>query len=679
MSKNVEQLAINTIRLLSVDAVSAANSGHPGAPLGLAPASYLVWKNMKFNHQDPKWINRDRFVLSNGHGCAMLYSLLLLYDYGINLTDLKNFRQCHSKTPGHPERSETTNIDVTTGPLGQGISNAVGLAIAQSQFSSFFNKPEFPISDSYTYVFLGDGCLMEGISSEACSLAGHLKLGKLIAIWDNNKITIDGKTEIAFTEDVSKRFSAYGWHVIEVEKGDSDLESIQNAIEEAKSVSDKPSFIKLTTMIGFGSLNQGSHAVHGSPLKPNDVEQLKSKWGFDSKKSFVIPHSVDQLFKQYNVEKRNEYDRWCEMLKNYKKKYPELGQELDRRLNQSLPKSWESFLPVYTPKDPAIATRKNSEIVLNKIFDVIPELIGGSADLTPSNLTKASNVIDFQHPSTGLGDFSGRYIRFGVREHAMGAIMNGISAFGANFKSFGGTFLNFVSYASGAIRLAALSHHPVIWIATHDSIGLGEDGPTHQPVETLAHLRAIPNLSVWRPADGNETSAAYYSALNSKTTPTVISLTRQNLIQLNGSSLKNALNGGYTLIKKENPDIIIISTGSEVSISCEASKILEGMSINASVVSLPDFFTFDRQPMSYKLSVLPDNVPIISFEVLSTFGWSKYSHQQFGLNQFGISGKYNEIYEYFDFTPNGLAKRAIKTINFYKNQILKSPLTLAFE
>ncbi|KAK6204653.1 Transketolase, thiamine diphosphate binding domain-containing protein [Scheffersomyces amazonensis] len=670
--------AVNTIRLLAVDAVSAANSGHPGAPLGLAPAAHAVWKNLRFDPKDPKWIARDRFVLSNGHACALLYALLVLYGFDLTVEDLKQFRQLGSKTPGHPEVLDVPGVEVTTGPLGQGISNAVGLAIAQKQFSATYDKPEFKIVDSFVYAFLGDGCLMEGVSSEASSLAGHLQLGNLIAFWDDNRISIDGSTEVAFTEDVVARYRAYNWHILEVANGDSDLEGIAKAIEEAKKVTDKPTLIRLTTTIGYGSLAQGTHGVHGAPLKADDVKQLKEKWGFNPEESFAIPTEVSDYFKTVVAENLKVKAKWQEEFAAYKAKYPELGAEVQRRLDGKLPKNWADHLPRYTPEDKPVATRKLSEIVLTNIIPVVPEIIGGSADLTPSNLTRTAGSTDFQPPSTGLGDYSGRYIRYGVREHGMGAIMNGIAAFGANYKNYGGTFLNFVSYAAGAVRLAALSHHPVTWVATHDSIGLGEDGPTHQPIETLAHFRATPNISVWRPADGNEVSAAYYSAIQSTSTPHIIALSRQNLPHLEGSSVEVASLGGYTLIKHDKPDVIIVASGSEVSIAVDASKKLESEGFKAGVVSLPDFLTFDKQPLDYRLSVLPDGVPIISVEVMSTFGWSKYSHAQFGLNRFGASGKAPAIYKLFEFTPEGIAERAVKTIEFYKGKTVYSPLVAPF-
>lgn len=674
----IEEKAINTIKLLSVDQVAKANSGHPGAPLGLATVAHLIWKQSKFNPKNPDWINRDRFVLSNGHSVALLYSLLHLFGYPLTLDDLKQFRQVGSKTPGHPE-AETPGIEVTTGPLGQGISNAVGLAIAQKQFAARYNKPGFTLSDNYTYVILGDGCLQEGVASEACSLAGHLKLNNIIAFYDDNHITIDGDTNVSFTEDVNKRYESYGWNVIHVQDGNNDIAGIQAALDAAKS-SDKPTLIRVTTIIGYGSLLQGTHSVHGAPLKADDIKQLKTKLGFNPEESFVVPQEVYDYYQKETIEPGVKAEQeWNALFESYKAQYPTEGAEVERRLKGELPQGWESKLPTYAPTDSAVASRKLSEIVLQEIFDSVPELIGGSADLTGSNLTRTKEAVDFQPDDLAIGSYKGRYIRYGVREHGMGAIMNGIAAFGANFKPYGGTFLNFVSYAAGALRLSALSGHPVIWVATHDSIGLGEDGPTHQPIETLAHFRAIPNLQVWRPADGNETSAAYKVALESKHTPAVIALSRQNLPQLEGSSIEKASKGGYVLHDVAEPKVIIVSTGSEVGICVAAAKVLAEQGVGARVVSFPDTFTFDQQSKDYKLSVLPDGIPILSVEVLSTLGWGKYSHEQFGINRFGVSGKGDDVYKFFEFTPEGIAERASKTIKFYEGTAVRSPLNKAFE
>ncbi|KAK7737878.1 Transketolase [Cytospora paraplurivora] len=675
-----DELTINTIRVLAADATFHANSGHPGAPMGMAPVAHVLFnKFLRFNPKNPKWLNRDRFVLSNGHGCVLQYALLHLYGYALSIDDLKNFRHIDSITPGHPEAHDTPGVEVTTGPLGQGICNAVGLAIGQAHTAAIYNKPGFDLVNNYTYCFLGDGCLMEGVSSEASSLAGHLQLGNLIAVWDDNHISIDGDTNQAFTEDVKKRYEAYGWQVLEVADGDSDLPSIEAAIKEAQKEKSKPTLIQLRTIIGFGSKNQGTHGVHGSPLKADDIKQLKEKWGFNPEESFAVPQEVYELCNKQSSAGAAEEQEWNKLFAKYGEQYKSEYEDLSRRLRGELPEGWEKSLPVYTPKDDAVASRKLSEIVLQKIHDVVPELVGGSADLTGSNLTRWKEAVDFQPPSTGLGDYSGRYIRYGVREHAMGAIFNGLAAYGTIIP-YGGTFLNFVSYAAGAVRLSALSQHRVIWVATHDSIGLGEDGPTHQPIETLAHFRALPNCMVWRPADGNETSAAYYVALTSKHTPSILALSRQNLPQLENSTIQKAAKGGYVVHDVEKADITLVSTGSEVCIAIDAVKELEKEGIKARVVSLPCFEVFDAQPQEYRLSVLPDGIPSLSIEVMSTMGWERYTHEQFGLNRFGASGAYKDVYKKFEFTPEGVAKRARQTIDFWKDvPNIRSPLNRAFK
>ncbi|PHH83920.1 hypothetical protein CDD83_2795 [Cordyceps sp. RAO-2017] len=677
----IDQKAINTIRLLAVDATFHSNSGHPGAPMGMAPVAHVLFnKFMKFNPKNPKWLNRDRFVLSNGHGCMLQYALLHLFGYDLSMDDLKAFRQVDSRTPGHPEAHDTPGIEVTTGPLGQGVCNAVGLAIAQAHTAAVFNRPGFDVVDNHTFCFLGDGCLMEGISSEASSLAGHLQLGNLICIYDDNHISIDGNTNCAFTEDVAKRYEAYGWHVVCVDDGDNDLAAIEAAIRKCKEVKDKPSMIKLKTTIGYGSLQQGTGGVHGSPLKADDIKQVKQKWGFNPDQSFHVPKDVYELYGKHSSEGAAAEKQWNELLSKYAQQFPKEHAELQRRLKGELPQGWEKSLPTYTPSDAAVATRKLSETVLSKIESAVPELLGGSADLTGSNLTRWKSAVDFQPKATGLGDYSGRYIRYGVREHAMGAIMNGLAAYGT-ILPYGGTFLNFVSYAAGAVRLSALSQVRLIWVATHDSIGLGEDGPTHQPIETMAHFRALPNCMVWRPADGNETSAAYYVALTSKHTPSILALSRQNLPQLESSSIERASKGGYVVHDVQGANITLVSTGSEVGICIDAAKYLEEKhKLKARVVSMPCFEVFDQQSKEYRLSVLPDGVPSLSVEVMSTMGWERYTHEQFGINRFGASGAYKDVYKKFEFTPEGVAKRAVATVDFWKNvPNVRSPVNRAFQ
>jgi len=676
----VDELAINTIRTLAVDATIAANSGHPGAPMGMAPVAHVLFnKFMTFNPKNPDWVNRDRFVLSNGHGCMLQYALIHLFGYGVTIDDLKNFRQVDSITPGHPEAHDTPGIEVTTGPLGQGFANAVGLAMAQAHTAAVFNKPGFELINNHTFMFFGDGCVMEGIASEAASMAGHLKLGNLIGIYDDNHISIDGDTKCAFTEDVLKRFESYGWHTQHVKDGDSDLEGIEAAIAEAKKVTDKPSVIKLTTTIGFGSKLQGTGGVHGNPLKEDDIKQVKEKFGFDPEKMFVVPQEVYDMYHKHAADGAAAEQEWNKLFEKYGQEHKDLHKDLARRLTRDLPEGWQKSLPTYKPSDAAIASRKLSESVLEAIHDTIPELMSGSADLTGSNNTRWKKAVDFQPPDLGIGEWAGRYVRYGVREHAMAAVMNGLCAYGTIIPA-GGTFLNFVSYAAGAVRLSSLSHQRVIYVATHDSIGLGEDGPTHQPIETLAHFRALPNMMVWRPADGNECSAAYYMALTSKGTPSILALTRQNLPQLEGSTLENGIKGGYTVLENEGADVTLVSTGSEVSLCLEAVKTLKDQGLTARVVSMPCTEVFDAQPKDYQLKVIPDGIPTMSVEVMSTLGWEKYSHEQFGLNRFGASGPYKEVYAKFEFTPEGIAKRAKLTVDFYKDvKPLRSPVNRAFQ
>ncbi|BFZ58161.1 Transketolase [Savitreella phatthalungensis] len=675
----VDNKAINTIRTLAVDVVGKSNSGHPGAPMGMAPIAHVLFnRHMSFNPKNPKWVNRDRFVLSNGHGCALQYILLHLYGYPLSMDDLKNFRQVDSHTPGHPECADTEGIEVTTGPLGQGIANAVGIAMAEAHTAAVYNKDGFKLIDNYTYCFLGDGCMMEGIASEACSLAGHLQLGKLIAFYDDNHISIDGDTNCAFTEDVRARYRSYGWHVIDVPNADTDLDAMEKAIEDAKAVTDKPSLICLETTIGYGSLEQGTHGVHGNPLKADDAKQVKKKFGFDPEQTFVVPQEVsDMCAKKIEAGQKAEAE-WNKKLDEYAQKFPEEAKDLQRRLSGKLPEGWEKALPTYSPEDKAVATRKLSETALSAIQAVVPELFGGSADLTGSNLTRWKEAVDFQPPATGLGTYEGRYVRYGVREHAMGAIMNGLASYGTVLP-YGGTFLNFVSYAAGAVRLSALSHFRLVWVATHDSIGLGEDGPTHQPIETLAHFRATPNMLNWRPADGNEVSAAYYVALTTQTKPSLLALSRQNLPHLHGSTIGKAAKGGYVLAEEDGAQITFVSTGSEVGICVDAAKELAKEGIKSRIVSMPCSEVFDSLSFDERVKVLPDGIPILSVEAYSTFGWERYSHEQFGINRFGASGPYQKLYEKFGLTPSNIAVKAKETIAFWKDVTpLRSPLRRAF-
>nr|CAG8586483.1 12501_t:CDS:10 [Entrophospora candida] len=677
MVTSIDQLSVNTIRTLAADVVRKANSGHPGAPMGCAPMAHALFsKFITTNPKNPKWINRDRFVLSNGHGCALQYILLHLLGFDLTIDDLKNFRQTDSKTPGHPESHMTPGIEVTTGPLGQGFSSAVGLAIAQDHLASTFNKECFDLFTNHTFVIVGDGCLQEGVASEAASLAGHLKLGNLIVLYDDNHVSIDGDTNVSFTEDVNKRFEAYDWHTQVVKDGDSDLDSIIAAIEKAKSVKDKPSIIKIKTTIGIGSKHEGTEKVHGSPLAPDDIVEIKKKFNFDPDKFFHVPNEVYNYYGEFCKRGIDAEAKWNCLFEDYCSKYPDLAKDIKRRFSGKLPDGWSNKLPRYTPKDSPVATRKLSEKVLDSITDVLPELIGGSADLTGSNLTRWKTAVDFQPDSNGLGLYSGRYIRYGVREHAMAAVMNGLTAYGGIIP-FGGTFLNFISYALGAVRISALSSFRVLYIMTHDSIGL--DGPTHQPIETLAGLRALPNILIFRPADGNEVSGSYLAAIEKIDAPSVLVLTRQNLPQLEGSSVEKTLRGAYVLQECKNAQITLIATGSEVSLIVDAAKLLEEKhGINSRIVSLPSFELFEEQSEDYKLSVLPDGIPILSVEVLSTFGWAKYAHATYGMTTFGASGPYKEVFKKYGFVPENIAAKAKQTIEFYKVNPISSVVRKPF-
>ena len=549
--------------------------------------------------------------------------------------------------------------------MGQGISNAVGLALAAAHLGAVYNRPGFDLINNHTYVILGDGCLQEGVQAEAVALAGHLKLGNLIALYDDNKITIDGSTDVSFTEDVLKRFESYGWHTLTVADGDSDLASLADAIAKAKQVTDKPSIIKIKTTIGYGSVNQGEEKVHGAPLGDKDIEQLKTKLGFNPQEKFHVPSEVYEFWKGVVAKNAAVHAEWQKTLAAYTAAHPDLAADLQRRSKGQLPKGLLESLPTYTPADSAIATRKLSETVLNKIADQLPELVGGSADLTGSNLTRWKTAVDFQHPSTQLGEYAGRYIRFGVREHGMAAICNGMQAYGALIP-FCATFFNFITYAWGAVRLSALSKHQVIYIMTHDSIGLGEDGPTHQPIETLSLLRATPNIITLRPADGNETSAAYAAALEARKTPSVIILTRQNLPHLEGSSIEKAKKGAYVLSSSPQAKAILVGTGSEVSLAVEAAKLLAAAGISVNVVSMPSWELFEAQTQAYKESVFVEGLPVVSMEAMSTTGWHKYAHVPLGIDTFGLSAPYLQAYKHVGLVPDVVAEKVKKVIAHYE-------------
>jgi len=654
----------NAIRCLAVDTVQKANSGHPGAPMGMAPIANVLWSDfLSFDPSDPHWHNRDRFVLSNGHASALQYSMLHLTGYQLSIDDLKAFRQLHSKTPGHPERHVTPGIEVTTGPLGQGISNAVGMAIAEAHLAAVFNRPGFKIVDHHTFVFCGDGCLMEGVCQESLSLAGHLGLEKLIVIYDDNKITIDGRTELAFTEDTTKKMQSMGWHTITVANGDNDYAAMKAAIAEAKAVKGKPTIISLKTTIGYGSKLQGTEKVHGAPLGAEEIKRVKKAvFGRDPDKSFFVEPAVYQHFAKSAERGKAAHAAWKTTFARYAAAHADLAAQYKQYFSGKIDPSIFAKLPLNDGK--AVATRKTSENAMAVILPLVPNLIGGSADLTHSNLTRPGSVklTDFQKSTP-----HGRVLRYGVREHGMSAIMNGIDAHGGLI-AFGATFLNFIGYALGAVRLAALSEHGCIWVATHDSIGLGEDGPTHQPVELLATLRATPNLLTIRPADQTETSAAWAIALESRKTPTILALSRHNLPSLAVSSFEGVRRGAYTIAGAEHakPDAVLIGTGSEVAVALDAYKILSAKGLKVRVVSMPITTRFDSQPADYRRSVLPPGAAIISVEAYNPFGWDRYSHVHVGVEGWGASAPDKVLFKHFGLTGESVAKKVEDTVAYFK-------------
>ena len=650
----------NAIRALSMDAIQKANSGHPGAPMGMADIAEVLWRHfLNHNPADPKWANRDRFVLSNGHGSMLLYSLLHLTGYNLSIEDIKNFRQLHSKTPGHPEYGYADGVETTTGPLGQGITNAVGMALAEKVLASQFNREGFDIVDHYTYVFMGDGCLMEGVSHEACSLAGTLKLGKLIAFWDDNGISIDGNTSGWFAEDTAARFAAYGWHVQKVDGHDS--EAITKAIEEAQKVTDKPSIICCKTVIGFGSPNkQGTEKCHGSPLGDAEIALAKEKLGWNYG-PFEVPAEVYEAWdaKKAGADKEQ---KWLDLFAAYQAKYPELAAEFQRRMKHELPKNWaeksEQYIQELQANPAKIASRKASQNALDAYSDVLPEFLGGSADLAPSNLTFNRNS-----KSVTPDDASGNYIHYGVREFGMSAIMNGVYLHGG-FIPYGATFLMFMEYAKNAVRMSSLMKLPVIYVFTHDSIGLGEDGPTHQPVEQISTLRLSLNLNTWRPCDQVESAVAWQQAIESETTPSALIFSRQNLAQMDRTpaQLANVKKGGYVLKEgSATPDLIIIATGSEVELAMNTAVALEQEGRKVRVVSMPCTEVFDKQSAEYKESVLPKSVTArMAIEAGVSDFWYKYVGLDgviLGLDSFGESAPAGELFKLFGFTvENAVAK-----------------------
>lgn len=656
----IDQLTINTMRVLSAEMVERANSGHPGLPLGAAPMAYTLWANeMKHNPKNPEWINRDRFILSAGHGSALLYSLLHLFDYGITSDDLKSFRQLHSKTPGHPEYGHTIGVESTTGPLGQGIANGVGMAMAEAHMAAKFNREDNEIIDHYTYLLAGDGDLMEGINYEATSLAGTLGLGKLIILYDSNSITIEGGTDLAFTEDVSKRFKALGWEVHEVEDGNN-IERIREKIKLAKGNLSQPSLIKITTEIGYGSpAKQGKNSAHGEPLGKDNIIEMREYLKWDEEEEFIVPSKVRDHMKVLIDKGASKEDNWNLQYYKYKKDYPELARELESWVHQELPLDYLNGEEFWSfGKD--LSTREASGILVNRIADKLPNLIGGSADLAPSNKTYMNNREDFS-----AENYSGSNIRFGVREHAMAGIVNGMALHGG-VRPYGGTFFIFSDYMKPSMRLSALMNLPVTYVLTHDSIGVGEDGPTHQPIEQLAMLRAMPNFTVFRPADARETAAGWVTALTSIETPTALVLTRQTLPLLEGTG-KEALKGGYVLRpEKDGLDIILMATGSEVQLAYDAAKQLEEKGIGARVVSMPSWELFERQSDEYKEEILPRQVrKRLAVEAGSDLGWHKYvglDGTVISMESFGASAPGEELFKVFNFTQDHVLSEALKLI-----------------
>ncbi len=652
----IDTTCVNAIRVLSADAIQKANSGHPGLPLGAAPIAYELWANhMNHNAKDPKWANRDRFILSAGHGSMLLYSLLHLFGYGLTLDDIKQFRQDDSLTPGHPEYGHTVGVEATTGPLGAGMAMAVGMAMAEAHLASIFNKPGYPVVDHYTYALGGDGCMMEGISSETFSLAGTLGLDKLIIFYDSNNISIEGGTDIAFTENVQERMKAFGFQLLEVADG-NDMAAIGKAIEEAKADKEHPSFITVHTQIGYGCpAKQGKASAHGSPLGEDNIIAMKENLGWPSTEPFYVPDEVYKHYEELGKKGEEAEAKWQALFAEYAATYPEMKAKWDafhRDVDAQALLDNEDF---WAYEDKPQATRSLSGIMINRLKSIMPQLIGGSADLAPSNKTYMDGEGDFKK-----GNYSGRNLHFGVRELAMGGITNGLALHGG-LRPYAGTFFVFSDYMKPMIRLAALMKLPTTYVLTHDSIGVGEDGPTHEPIEQLAMLRAMPNVNVFRPADATETAAGWYLAATSKQTPTALVLTRQNLPQLSGSS-KEALKGGYVLADstKAVPDAIIIASGSEVELGVNAKEALAKEGIDVRVVSMPCMDLFDKQSDAYKESVLPKAVRArVAVEAGADFGWGKYvglDGQTIAMTGFGASAPAGVLFKKFGFTTEHVAE-----------------------
>ncbi len=662
----VRRLTADTIRGLAMDAVQKANSGHPGMPMGMADAAVVLWTRfLKHNPADPLWPDRDRFILSAGHGSMLLYSLLHLSGYDLPLAQLQSFRQWGSRTPGHPEYGLTPGVETTTGPLGQGITNAVGMAIAERSLAARFNRPGFKIVSHFTYVIASDGDLMEGISHESCSLAGHVGLGRLIVLYDDNGISIDGPTSLSFSEDVLGRFAAYGWHVQRIDGHDAT--AVETAIVSARAETERPSLIACKTHIGFGSPNrQDTHKAHGEPLGVDEVRLTKEKLGWPADKPFYVPDEAREFMQESAATGASQQDEWEELYAAYRQAYPELAADFDCTLSGELPEGWDSKLPAFPTTKP-IATRAASGAVLDAIAPSFPALLGGSADLTPSNNTLPKG----EHDVTPE-DFTGRYFHFGVREHGMGGILNGLALHGG-VRPYAGTFLIFSDYMRPSIRLAALMELPVIFVFTHDSIGLGEDGPTHQPIEQIASLRLIPNLAVFRPADATETVEAWRAALARRHAPSAIVLTRQALPVIDRTchaAAQGVSRGAYILRDADQPEVILIGTGSEVHLALAAQEILAAQNVKARVVSMPCWELFDEQPEEYREAVLPSSLRArVALEAGTTLAWGRYvglDGAVVGLDRFGASAPYQVLYQKLGITAEAVAEAARRVLSRVK-------------
>ncbi|WP_377891378.1 transketolase [Alkalihalobacillus sp. R86527] len=657
-TNQMDSLAVNTIRTLSIDAVEKANSGHPGMPMGAAPMAYTLWSQfMDHSPSNPDWFNRDRFVLSAGHGSALLYSMLHLFGYDVSMEDLKTFRQWGSNTPGHPEYGETPGVDATTGPLGQGLAMSVGMAMAERHLAATYNRDEFNVIDHYTYSICGDGDLMEGVSSESASLAAHLKLGRLIVMYDSNDISLDGDLNQSFSEDVQKRYEAYGWQVIRVEDG-NDMAAIADALKQAKNNTDQPTMIEVKTTIGYGSPNKGgSNTSHGAPLGADEISLVKENYNWAYENEFHIPEEVKSVFAEIKENGDKKEKQWNELFASYEEKYPELAAQLKAAMKGELPEGWDSEIPSYE-KGTSTASRAASGEVLNAIAKNNPQIFGGSADLASSNKTMLKDEKDFS-----AADYSGRNIWFGVREFGMASALNGM-ALHKGLKVFGATFFVFSDYLRPALRLSALMGVPATYVFTHDSVAVGEDGPTHEPVEQLASLRAMPGLSIIRPADGNETAAAWKVALETSTNPTALVLSRQNLPVVTDSheqAYEGVKRGAYIVEGSNNSDALLLASGSEVGLAVEAQKLLEREGITASVVSMPSWDLFEQQPEDYKKTVLPDDVSVrLGIEMGASMGWDRYVGDKgdvLAIDRFGASAPGNTVIKEFGFTPENVVKR----------------------